>query len=339
MNPSVGQTFVQNFAISLSSTTNFQLSDSINSNALGVGVRFMIWQGSKGERERIIEKYTELLKDLSITNRLFTYAGQFNCNGCKKEKVIKDYIEKITEKSDELFNPKLNQINISRIIDEYEKFLQEKLYESTDYSHFSDSIEVLNDVFFDVDETVMEISKLRSDRKGFKLEVAGATGLNFPTNQIDFSVAPKVGFWLTPSFQPYKTDWIEFIGVIRYYNHNLDFYKEFLPNNNIYNYNWDLGLRLAFKKNKYSIELEGVYRTAQTLISEEIGEDGIKTRKTKSEDDFQYLINFNYHINDKVLLTYNYGKSFEPVLNYEGNLISLLTLNFAINTPTSEVLD
>lgn len=336
--PRPGQSLMQNFSVSISSTQNYLLKDSLSSNAMGFGVRTMLWQGSKSEKDRLLRKYKSILSDIRLSNWLFMFFDQLGCNDCKRDELIELFMKEVDEKKNDVFSDELNNISKKRIINELSKYLYSNLIFSDDPDKYSDSVEAAIDRFLEIDTELLGIQELKADRKGFKLEISSAIALDFPTDQIDYSIVPKVGFWVTPSYQPYKQDWIEILGVFRYYNYNLDFYEKFLGDMDVFEHSVDYGLQMALKWKKYSLSFEGIGRTAKTLLSEEVDDDGITTRRTRTEKDFQYLVNFNYQISDNLILTYNFGKEFDPILNYKGNVISLLSLNFAINPPKSNII-
>lgn len=337
--PKAGLTLLQNLSFSLSSTNNFILNDSIQSNAIGFGIRTMLWQGTKSEKDRIYNKYEKVLKDLAASTKIYALASDLECSDCALNKYVEKLIKSIEEKQDEIFPSELSKLEKKRILQELNEYLLNNLPgitadKTVNAEHVSDAL----DSFLDIDATVNDIEKLKADRKGFKLEIAAASGLDFPTNETDFSIVPASGFWLTPSYQPFQYDWIEVLGVFRYYNYNLDFYKKYIPAADAFEQTIDYGLRIATKWKKYTLEFESIGREGKSLISEE-AEGDITVRKTKKFSDFQYIMNFNYQISDDLILSYNFGKTFNPVLSYKGTLISLLSLNFALNTPKKEILE
>lgn len=335
LTPNIASTLKQNFSFSISSTQSFLLEDSVKSNTLGFGIRTMLWQGTKAEKNLVLKCYGKLVDNLKASTRVFNIADNLDCTDCNVKKMISIFIDKIETEKNDIFSESLPDKVKNNIIKEFELFLSEKVNTT---EGFADSISDVFDEFIKLDEQVSEIEIYIADRKGFKLEIASALSLNFPTNEIDFSVFTKFGVWITPSYQPFRHDFIEFIGVIRYFNYNLGFYENYIPSKIVYDDSIDIGARIVLKWKKYSIEFEGVGRSSRTVISDEVDEIGFAAIKSKKESDFQYVLNFNYQINDNILLSYNFGKQFDPVLNYNGNLISLLSLNFALNSPKKDVL-
>jgi len=306
------------------------LRDSVNSNALGFGFRSMLWAGSKSEKNMVINLYNDITKDLSASVKVYRIADTMTCINCDVKAQISQFIEVLDKHRSSIFKVDLKPKIIANLLKEFKQELNNRLSST---AGFSDSVETVFDEIANIDTKIRTVQTLASERKGFKLEIAGALALDFPTNETDFSIIPKSGFWITPSYQPFNADWIEFIGVLRYYKYNLDFYNKYSTNNNTFDNTVDYGARVALKWKKYTVEFEGVGRASKTIISEDKDNNGIVTTKTKQGSDFQYLLNFNYQLKDNMLLTYNFGKQFAQLVNNKGNLVSLLTLSYAFNTP------
>jgi len=335
--PSMGQSIAQNFSISLSSTQNFVIQDSINSNALGFGMRTMLWSGSKGEKEKLLSNGLLIMKNLKISSKIFQWARKVECEPCTEELFIKNLMAVIREKQADIFDESVSTASRKRVLKEMEGFIRRNLHADSKMEMAFEISDIIDD-FLKLDALIRNTAALRKDRKGFKLELAGAMALDFPTNQTDFSVVPKYGFWITPSFQPYNADWIEVLGVARVFRYNFDFYNKYLPGVEVFDQTIDYGVRLAFKWQKFTIEFEGVGRSSETVIEEFTDADGFTTKKSKTDTDFQYLGNFNYQIKENLSISYNFGKQFNPLLNYNGDLISLATLNFGIAAPKAKDL-
>ena len=85
----------------------------------------------------------------------------------------------------------------------------------------------------------------------------------------------------------------------------------------------------SFKKGR-SFEAEMTGRYANVILDRQVDDDGITTTRRKTSRDYQYLFNGNYRINERMIVSYNFGKQFDPLVSFQGNLISLLSLNFGI---------
>lgn len=354
LRPSVGTSLEQNLSFSIASTNKYVVHDTLETGAMGFGVRTMLWQGSKNENAAIVTSYGKLLTDLGISNRIYQVAATM-MEGKEAENVTRAIF--VNELASTLI---LNQDNIfagfqvsdgnllrkirrpyadysaiaTSWIQDFHAYLLEKLGDVATYEEYSEALADLVDEFVEVDYAIANLAALQSDRKGFKLEVAGALALNFPTNETDYSVISKWGFWLTPSYQPFKSDWFELLGVARFYWHNTDFYKAFVTPADVYNYNLDFGLRGVLKKGRVSFEAEMTGRYANVILDRQVDDDGVTTTRSRTSKDYQYLFNVNYRINERMIVSYNFGKQFDPLLAFQGNLISMLSLNFGVGAPT-----
>jgi hypothetical protein len=338
----------QNLSFSLASTTKFMLPGNIASNAVSLGARTMIWQGTKNETTAIMTAYRDVMDGLGLSNRIFRIADNIG-EGHEDKRVRKtkfvdtlmlvikknrDQVFKDLEFSSRLGGRKAEVIDMW--IDMFRAHLLKKFPDVASWEEFAELTSDATDEFIKVDQAIASVTELQKDRKGFKLEVASAMILNFPTNETNYSAISKWGFWLTPSFQPFDTENFEFLGVARFFWYDQQFYQSWFPNTQYYNSNFDYGARFVYKKHKYSIEFEATGRRSDLVLSRTVDPQGIITTSKKVDKDFQYLVNFNYRLTDQLMVSYNFGKQFEPRLSINGSLISLLTLNYGLGAPTTK---
>lgn len=201
----------------------------------------------------------------------------------------------------------------------------------------SDEVETAIDAFFRAEERALQIASLRADPKGLKVEVAGSFLLDFPTNENALSYIPKAGFWITPSYQAPGWGSVEILGVLRYLWYDTGFFQAYGGTEGAFSSNLDYGLRLVFKREKFSLEGEAVGRTSSITISSETDEaTGITTTQSKTESDFQYVLNLNYQLKDNIVLSYNFGKQLEVQLGAPGDVVSTFTLNLGFGGPVMD---
>ncbi|OYT12307.1 MAG: hypothetical protein B6I19_09980 [Bacteroidetes bacterium 4572_114] len=48
---------------------------------------------------------------------------------------------------------------------------------------------------------------------------------------------------------------------------------------------------------------------------------------------YRWVLNINYQIKDNLVLTYSFGKDFDPLLKVNGNIISSLGISFGFGNP------
>lgn len=311
---------MQNLSFSVASTKSFMVNDSVHSEAIGFGIR-SIWifedKDSRKEKE-------ELLKEVDAKGprkvKLSKYSEDVNEGRfATKEEFIRKFLNKVDTDAS-------LKIDRSRL----EQHLRRGL--SADTSLIRNQVGDIIDEILGFDQNVSRLTELQKEPQGFKIEIAAAASLNFPTNKTDFSYVPKAGFWITPSYQP-KAQNIQFLGVIRFFHYNRDFYSTYTSDTSSFDNSWDYGARVVFRKDRFSIEAEMIGRSSKIILQSYTDSNGVKTTRSKTDSDFQCLINFNYRLSDAIVLSYNFGRKFSPTSETGNNLVSTATLNFGIGAP------
>lgn len=164
------------------------------------------------------------------------------------------------------------------------------------------------------------------DRVGFKIELAAAFRNEFRNNTFSDNTSPTAGFWITPSYLHENLP-IEFLGAFRYIRDNQDFVDG--ANNIDWTSNLDVGLKLIYHVNKFSLEGEFIYRTQTQVLEAQDQGNGFTTRPERKTIDRKFDISLAYQFSENLAISYTYGKNFDlPIL--QGDLISALNLNFGI---------
>jgi hypothetical protein len=332
--PKLTQSLIQNLSFSISSTKNFIIKDSVKTDAIGFGIRTMLWQGTKREVDFLLNGVKALHLKAAETNFIIKRTLDLSGKYSSKSDFVKMLIEQMKKDKKEFINadPTLvNDNSFNRWLAGLKEILLDKLPEGK--ADYLDDVSDAIDSFTKIDSEAKQLEELIKDRQGFRLEFAAALALNFPTNKTDLSYVPKFSIWLTPSFQPFKNNHWEFLGVLKYTRLNSDFYKNYSIEKNYFDNSFDYGTRIVYKVDKFSFELELLGRQSKTILEKTKDANGVTTVKSKTDSDFQYLINFNYRISDTIILSYNFGSQFKPVINSGNNLISLATINFGIGGP------
>ena len=331
LNPSYAESFFQNSSFSISSTKNFIIKDTIKTDAIGFGFRTMIWQGTKDKQidkqkvfniimdkdelsQFIVSKVTRILEDTSLKN---------------KDTLINRLILVIYNDTSILKG--LDSNVKSNWIEALKKNFKLKL--SNNLTNYDEEISNILDDFLKIDDYILKLTAMQKDRDGFRLELASAVALNFPTSSVNFSYAPKYGIWLTPSYQDASWTNFEILGVARLIWNDQEFNRKYLPSEKVFDRNYDYGLRFVYKNDKLSIEAEIIGRYSDLILERTKDSSGIITTRSENKSDIQYLLNFNYRISDAMVLSYNIGKKFDYFTGTNNNLISLVTLNYGIGAP------
>lgn len=321
----------QNFTISLATANNFILKDSLNgkNSAIAVGMRTMLWRGTKAEKEALDNRYAFLRDDLSATTRIGFLSVRIPCDNCTKEAYwasLKSAME--LQGMDRFFPAYVAKEYISELMLKIEEDLMVNLEDtSEDGKDYANYIKTISEekYFSNLKENAQILTDMIADRKGFKLELAAALVVDFPSNETTFSTVPQYAFWVTPSYQPFDTSWIEFLGVAKYQGFHLDYYQPFINQNSYNKSALDLGLKLVLKSNKFSFELEGASRRATQEVRN-LSNDF----KTETISENKYVARINYRISDQFVITYDFGKDFSVLGDSPGSLISQFALNYAL---------
>lgn len=332
------QTMRQSLALSLAATQAFQLNDSLRSNGLGLGFRFMVVNGGKAQAEAVTNMLDRSLNVASLTTRMNTVAdnlfagpGEYTLSKSDADRIIAAWAA----------DPQVGQLSIAAgfapadLYNFSASFMDSVVTKSVTLDRMSDVVERI----VGLPDQVNTLAATREDPVGFRLQVAGACLVNYPTNEAEYAFVPKMGFWLTPSYRFKDLRALEFLGVVRYLWYQADYFKQFDPAFAAFDNNLDLGMRVAWKSGKFSLEGEVVHRYSRVVISSELDDaTGLRTTQSKSETQLQYLFNLNYHISPTMALSYNYGKQLGQSfnLNVNGDLVNLLTLNVGFGAPRLE---
>jgi len=321
----------QNFSISISSDTNYIIPDSIfaNNSSISLGIRSMLWKGSKLEEEELKRRYKVIQDEIVFVTRLLPILNNMDCNNCIREDYVSDFVILLKANKDQIFPTNIDDIRVLDIIDKIKEHLLENLpRDSTDGKNYRDYINELskNKFISELKANVLTLEEMISDRKGFKLEIAAAMILDFPSNETNFSTVPTYAFWLTPSYQPFDTNWIEFLAIVRYQKHFMDYYSSFLNQEQFPDRETDLGLKLVFKSEKIAFELEGLTRSQKVFSL-----DDQNTKVFENTSDTKYVGRISYNVSSSFVLSFDFGKDFNQFgFSTDNNLITQFGINYAI---------
>lgn len=324
---------IRNSSISLASTQNYLLGDSTATNSLAFGYRTTLYFGNKSDRE-IVSEFRKGLSDFGfITGRINSEAQSLVINNkvknkaeflaairIKVEEVIKNYYP------DERAKSVINSIfNEAELLPDLE----------ADEDQFLDEFNTIAGRILKTDELYSEFKSYIRDRQGLSMDIAYAAFLNFPTNNFEFSIVPRQSIWLTPTYR-FRDDlsFLKIMGVFRYEWYNIEYYRNYFPQSQFYENNIDYGLAVAGVFKNFSLQFEVVGRSSNSETPAGIDGNGNELFTKDSDSDLQYIGTFSYLLSDQIALTYSLGKRFDPVVNPENTLVSLLSLNFGFGGST-----
>ena len=332
---------IRNSSFSIASTQNFQLGDSSATNGLAFGYRTTFYLGNKKDREEIEKYKSSLASNQLITSLIGSEAESLLVN--QKVANIAEFIEKIKSTIETTINRNLSDLETVQKKSLIDEIIIEVSKLSLDINNYDSFLNSFNNIIDNKLKSKLLFNNYKEyimDRQGWSVDLAYASLLSFPTNNFNLSYVPRHSFWLTPTYRfKDKFKFLKIMGVIRYEWYNMDYFKKYFVDSKIYENNIDYGFAISTEFDKFSIKFELVGRRSETEIPVGTDSDGNELYKRENSSDFQYLGSFNYNLSDQIILSYSIGNRFQPILNPDNTLVSLLSLNFGFGTPTEKTLD
>ncbi len=336
MNPTTGASLKQSFSISVATGRRASLLDSTRTiQQIGFGLRATLFPG---------QLTTAFDTDLAaLTSRIAIIAparyileagrGKTFANG----NALRAYLDKefgivindrITDKAYiRDFTPLQIDVVESVLLGRYPEnnaqcqlLLGQMILKLSDY-----------DKTYKLAELAKKVERHYYFRKGFRMDVAAASSVEFPTNDFDYSTLAKYGIWATPG-----GSWIwnnvnlEVLGLVR-----------FMSNQVVTDptRNWDVGSRVAANWRRLSLSIEYIHRFQNTTLQRTSLPTGQTDRLLRSDQDYRLAMGFEYHLSDRFVLAYALGRNFSLNTEFNGNLISILSFNAGLSGPTVKIAD
>lgn len=341
--PTAWQSFLRNASFSVASSQSFLLGDSTKSNALGFGARTSIYFGGKNDRDTI-ENYRTQLQSADVLEGRFAIIRMRTLDNPEVVSItdfmnaIQQPLKKAVEGLHFFDSPEeINQFMEAFSADT----LELPKLTASNHPAFENAVAGLLRKHISSDEVYTHFKKYLLNRQGFSLDLALASLLNFPTNDFEFSYAPKNAFWITPTYRFFANEnhVLKVMAVYRYEWYNIDYYKLYFPGSTVYQNNHDYGVSVAAEFKKCSVQAELVGRNSSTEIPLGMDLEGNKIYTKKRNNDLQYLLVVNYRLTDQAILTFNFGNQFNPVTNPDRTLVSTLSVNFGFGSPKKSSLN
>ncbi len=328
----------QNFSFSVATNDSYVINDSISTNAIGLGGRITIFKGKVSDelRAKVEKLNSENSALLDVKSTLLSYISHYVGTAELNQQFSKDH----------LLSWLLTSVN--ETYDGSDKPLVIKGANDI-FKHIPEiiTLEKIEDAFeeaynkYELDEKLDELrtalNQVKTDRYGFKMDVNYAQALNFPNNDWGEMESSQLGGWLNVSYRPMKKDKddggqkdvsnFEFLMLGRVIWVNQDFVDRYQPANSDYKVgtNYDLGIRVVYDSDKFSIEGEYIHRWNRKKLSAVI--DGTEYFAWEGDNTNKLVLNVNYNIGKDMVISYNIGKNYDSALTDRGNLISGLTIN------------
>ncbi len=336
-----------NLSVSIATSTSYKLADTVNSNAIGVGARTILYRSKlEGKAKKLVNEIylNRVIESLNIV--VSTYLDQAELQGIDMNNftAVKDFI--LTSVIEDATLKFQNQEDYFGIVSENDlrnnletQFdLLEK--DSTSLTTVENWEAKLNEIRkplkaqYSVDSIETHLTDYLTNRKGFQLEMAGAVSINFPTNEFNYSRSPQWGVWLTGTYQGNEKAVLQYIGMARFIRNDLEFYRQFQVNDTVNSSNsLDLGGKLVlFPGRKFTTDAEAIARYQNSTVEKSLKNSDMETENVTAWH-YRWVLNINYQIKDNLVLTYSFGKDFDPLLKVNGNIISSLGISFGFGNP------
>lgn len=163
-----------------------------------------------------------------------------------------------------------------------------------------------------------EVKKIKVERKGFNMDFAAGTVVNFLDNRFDNSNVFKIGSWLTGGWNNTEKN-SSLLFILRYlYNPKTSLADPDLNLENLHTL--DFGGRLIFTamEKKFLFSGEAIYRS---ILND-----------ANATSSWKLIVNAEYEIGINQKLTFSFGRNFDGTSYKSGNVIAALNLLFGFGT-------
>ncbi len=299
LRPNLGQTILQSFSISAAT-----VKDSVSGdNKLGAGFRFKFHNGEPASGELAVSTLDlkESSKVLAAieTEKIAIDAGVHN----KKQEAIDGIVDQLSGK--------IKQILIDDLKKMAEKIKADFPESKAGLNSFLEKLSANMQASYK--ELQTKVSDLLYQRKGFIIEIAGASGFSTSKN----NSLERLGFWGNVSYYVSPDDLFSF--TARYMFQNKDTSLK----------NFDAGLGYLKKTDKFNITVEGLMRWYKAYIPDvNLNNQPI----TRVEEKFTYRLaaQGSYLISRDISLNISLGKDFDSPFISGSGFFSILGLNYSI---------
>jgi hypothetical protein len=283
---------------------------STGKTQLGIGFKFSLIKAdiSKKAEKVLTNIYKLQVSDEEIINEIYNEDAALNI--LNRETII-DSNNLIIQKNkfsllntdDSLTKTILENINKRNLIINQRKteLKNNKFYRELKYTQYNTKIKE-------------EASKVDLERKGFSLDFAAGTVIDFMDNKFDNSYVTKAGAWFTACHTSKNTP-TSFLGYLRYlYNPKTTFADPNLRLENLHTLDFGGRFITTPMDNKLLLSAEFIYRSI------------LNTANATSS--WRVIFNVEYVVGTNQRLTFNFGRNFDGETYKGGNIVS--ALNFLI---------
>lgn len=338
---------LRNSSFSVASTQKFTLGDSTATTALAFGYRTTLHFSNQQDRERVAAFRKELSENMLIQASIGSevYLIPEDTSVTSKIEFINTLRPVVRDAVQKVYGEYLTQEQVGEITEQIFQnagMLPEynRAYPDQFLNAFMNMVDTNLSTIRSEQNAEALFQNFKSyirDRQGFSIDIAYGFFLNFPTRKFQSAAAPRHSIWITPTYG-FKNALIglKVMGVLRYEKYKTNYFKQYFPNSEIYKNNIDYGVAISGDFSSFTLEFEAVGRNSNSLIPAGMDDSGNQLFRKDSKADFQAIGTFLYRLNEHIALTYSLGSRFEPIVNPENTLVSLLSLNLGFGGPTKD---
>ncbi|TND08836.1 MAG: hypothetical protein FD123_1690 [Bacteroidetes bacterium] len=164
-----------------------------------------------------------------------------------------------------------------------------------------------------------------SNRRKFNWEVAGATGMRFPTNEIGFSYLSRVGIWTSVSYSIGGNNnrrVCSFNGMARILSSFTDSITT----------NYDAGISFTGKwwpSLPFSLEFVG---RRYVYEYDDINQAGDTINRIDRKNTYRLALTADFAIDEDLSLNFTFGRDYDKPFQTSGNLLGIIGLNYTFGT-------
>ena len=323
----------RNFSFSLASSRNYRINDTLSSNAIGLGGRTIVYNGKVSEA--IKTEYKQTVADYQAIKLL--EAGIVATIGRYLRDSLDNEVDLVALKAFLFQQAALStpeaKAAINGVFSQLPANLTRTNIRPEFVAQFKKSISENALAEF---RTLLD--QVKTERFGWRVEVDAALALAFPTNEFGNSYVPRYGLWSAFSYRPFTKDKndlkiptsYEFIGLVRWIGNNQEFADRYFSADSLRfktGSTFDLGLRFVKEFDRFSAEVEYIYRLNQNKRTAIVM--GEEFSRTVNDDSYKLVVHASYKVSPTVVVAYNIGKNFDMPNLTDNDLISGFTINFA----------
>ncbi len=321
-----GSTILQSSSISIATSIFENDIDTVDARNVSAGLRFQILAGkappaydSVYVKYLTVSKLEQVFKDMQLQ----ISAGMTAPVTTKEE--LKVRFKTMAESSISSWY-KNDYITIEHLQTEVIR-RGEEIIEACELpiSNKAEADSAMNGISRDLlDEQEEQVKILRENeainsRVGFIWEVAAASSLLLPTNELDYSIEDKYGIWSTFTYRTpnQKNDFNLMVRRMGFYG-------------STGSESWDIGLSYVLSRTKYHIHFEGILRYYNDITED--SETGLLSEDKGNTSRFS--LSFEYAVTDFINLSATIAKDYEGPVKTSGNLFTLININFLLPEKT-----